>query len=215
MRKFSSWLAVILLVATGSVARADFFQFTVANTTFQGGSPYADLTITNIAPKELQFVLTDGPNDSLGNFSELGFNLASGLTINSYSVTENGGNASSWADTLGPGQMDGFGSYDVIIGDTSKNQANRLTSVTIDVTFNQTVTPSDVEYPNYGTAGNPPGQFYFAAKYYDGYGSTGYIGVPSPSAAVPAPPGVALVMSGCGAFGLFYFARRRKTIALT
>jgi hypothetical protein len=34
-----------------------------------------------------------------------------------------------------------------------------------------------------------------------------------PTTAVPAPPGLALALSGCGAFGIFSLARRRKMLA--
>jgi hypothetical protein len=127
-------------------------------------------------------------------------------------VTGTGGNASTWG-LQGPGNLDSFGQFGVIVGPSNSGAANRLTSVNITLHFLPghygEAVASNVE------ATNASG-YYFATHYFPTTVPTGYIATNTLPATTttPAPPALALLASGCVTVGA-YAIRRRKVAAVT
>lgn len=203
MWRIFTWLAVALLLAAGPPGvRADYALFTDFNATNPNvTSPYAQVTITNIASNELQFALTDYGTNS-ATFRDFGFNLNGILFSDITSATVNGYTSS----LIQNHNFSAYGKFDVTVDPGTPNPSKQSPE-TIDITFDKNVTPSNVEALN-------GDNHYFAAEYFP-TGNTGFIASDNITVGTPAPPGLVLAMSGCGALGLFYLVRRKKVIALT
>jgi hypothetical protein len=196
-------MALAALLATCAAARADVFQFTVANPDLAGNptvtSPYVNGTITADPVTGLvEITLAVAPqNAGKLNFDELDFNspLANLTTIASVSVTGTGGSASDWGIVPVTGHADGqFGAFPYAIGTKSKASGNRLDTADILVQFDAAHL-ADATLGNFEDL-NADG-FGYVLHIFPFDGSTGFAGVnsfgPPPGGQPPpvsgGPPG--------------------------
>lgn len=215
-RFLSSLVAVVLVCGVAGPVLADSMTFDVGNPGVTGNgtvsSPYASVTVTgNTSTGIVDFQVSVGSNPAkLGSF---GFNYNAGVgSFNLSSFSGVGGNTSSWGLQSGA-NMDGFGSFNSIVGPSTSGAANRLTSFDfqLQLSDHSQALASNFEVLNAG-GGNGPG-FAFSQEYFPNSGSTGFVGVNSlGTSAVPAPPSVVLLGIGfCGWLGARW--RKRKLAA--
>jgi len=247
------WLGAVAALGLGlsaQTANAGYGTYTVAfnNSTFSAGpTPYALLDITGwdgvgtntnhvvtmtlYSPRNI--TNPAAPNDQ---YSAFGFNVASGLVLNSnfsilLSGTQVGGNATAtitnyWQvyDTANdPHNQTHFSAYGDFIEASAAlpdNLASRLDSLTLTVTFTNA---SDAKIQNV-VVGNTPKHvgdpsYVFAAHYYPtgtGNGNTGDIAALTPKdlpppfeELTPAPAGLVLLASAVPFLGLRRVFRRK------
>jgi hypothetical protein len=171
------------LLVTGAAARADVFDFTVANPDLSSSnlsSPYLSGTITGNPVTGLVEITLAFPqaNAGLATFDEFDFNtpLASLDSRVSVSVTGTGGDASTWGLKSPTGNANGqFGNFDWTIGSKSPSNANRLTTADIKIQFNDPLDFGNALASNF--EGLTSTNFYYAIHIFPNDGKTGYAGV--------------------------------------
>lgn len=195
MRKALIALAALLVI--GAAARADVFEFSVANPDLAGNptvmSPYVNGTITaNPVTGLVEITLAVAPqNAGKLNFDEFDFNspLANLTSIASVSVTGTGGSASDWGFVSVTGHADGqFGAFPYAIGTKSKGSGNRLDTADILIQFDAAHL-ADATLANFEDL-NSDG-FGYVLHIFPFAGSTGFAGVNSfgPPTGGQTPPG--------------------------
>jgi hypothetical protein len=193
-------LGTILLGLIGREARADIFDLNIANVSFTGGPPYATVDVENPSPGEITFTLTDLTGS--GSFVEFGFNT--NQTITSANFT---GLPGSWS-VEGSKTLDGFGSFNWVVGSSSDNE----NPATITLTgLSSSVTTADFELNT--SSGGTSSNNYFAAHLKQP-NLTGFIGnndgpQPQPPNNVPEPS--TFVIAGLGALGFIGYALRHRS----
>lgn len=224
MRCFLLGLATIALLFGGGPLRADSLVFDVGNPGISGNNavtaPYATVTVTgdtNTGIVTFSATVTQANiNSAAAKLGEFGFNYDHSKVTSGFSLagfTGTGGDASSWSLGNG-GQMNGFGSFDKIVGPSSNAAGNHLTTYQIQLQLNDfsQALASNFEVLSSGAAGD--GNMVFASHLYPNSGNTGFIGVSSAgAAAAPAPS--SLLLLGIGVVGLLgYRWRQGKLVAV-
>ena len=190
----------VLLGLAGQEARADLFNLNIANTSFTGGPNYATVDVENPSSGVITFTLTDLTGS--GSFVEFGFNTNVSLTTSNFT-----GLPGSWS-VEGSKQMDGFGTFNWVVGSSSDNE-NPATITLSGLSSSVTTANFELNTSSGGTSSND----YFAAHFKQP-GGTGYIGTNTPpnsvfSGAVPEPSSMTIVLGCCGLGYLAVRARKR------
>ena len=128
--------SVLVLALAGPTLRAGVLVYRLETPNFTNGtvsSPYANVTVDDTTSGILKISIDTNGNPA--KFSDLGFNLASGISPSDFTFkVDTTGLPSTWSFHSSGDSMDGFGKFHDDVG-TGKSASDRVSAISFEFDF--------------------------------------------------------------------------------